>query len=219
MPITKTVTNPYPSKDKTTTTFAEGMTLRVWQGSVQVMSDVWEMSMFAEYWDDATQSVQTESWLERATVDAPPDVVAKAEAWLYARLYDAAFQKNKALEEQEARRIVKEAQVRVVAGRTSKGTEGKVVVVLQRSYGMGYRSTVEDKLAIATSEVKVKVAAANGRVYDNYRDVVWVWARNCELVEVPGIDLESVKERARNAAQYEVEGRRWSSPARSKRGS
>ena len=103
MTITKTVTNPYPSKDKTTTTFAEGKTLRVWQGSVQVMSDVWEMSMFAEYWDDATQSVQTESWLERATVDAPPDVVAKAEAWLYARSYDAAFQKKKALEEQEAR--------------------------------------------------------------------------------------------------------------------
>jgi hypothetical protein len=79
---------------------------------------------------------------------------------------------------------------------------------------MGYRSTVEDKLGIATSEVKIKVPAANGRVYDNYRDVVWVWARNCELVEVPEIDLESVKERARNAAQYEVKGRRWSSPAR-----
>jgi hypothetical protein len=212
--ITKTVTNPYPSKDKTTSTFAEGKTLRVWQGSVQVMSDVWEMSMFAEYWDDTTQSVQTEDWITSAKVDAPPDVVAKAEDWLYARSYDAAFQRQKAVEEQEARRIVKEAQVRVVSGRTGKGTEGKVVVVLQRPYGMGYRSTVEDKLGIATSEVKIKVPAANGRVYDNYRDVVWVWARNCELVEVPEIDLESVKERARNAAQYEVKGRRWSSPAR-----
>lgn len=216
MAITKTTSLPYPKhNEKVTATFAEGTTLRVWSGTVQVMSDIWESALFAEYWDEASQSVQTDMWLDRATVDATAEVVAKAEAWLYARTYENAFRKRQAWEEQEARRIVKEARVRVVSGRTAKGLEGKVVVIIQRPYGMGYRSKVELKLAIAKSEVKVKVPGPNGRVYENYRDVEWVWARNCELVEVPAIDLESVKEVARNEARYEVSCRRWSSPARS----
>jgi hypothetical protein len=80
---------------------------------------------------------------------------------------------------------------------------------------MGYRSTVEDKLGIATSEVKVKVPGRNGQVYDSYRDIVWVWARNCELVEVPAIDLESVRKVAEDEARYEVKGRDWRNQARS----
>jgi hypothetical protein len=217
MAITQTTTLPSPSTEKVTSTFAVGTTLKVDYKTYQVMSDIWEQGLYAEYWDEASQSVKTADWINSGSiVDATPDVVAKAEAWVYSKAYDRSLEKLIMSEAKEAQRIVKECRVKVVAGRTSKGVEGKVAVVLQRAYGMGYRSTVEDKLAIATSDVKVKVAAANGKVYDNYRDVVWVWARNCERLDVPAIDLESIKEAAKNEAQYEVSGRRWSFPARSK---
>ena len=216
MAIVQTTSLPYPSTEKVTKTFAVGTTLKVTYKTYQVMSDVWEQGLYAEYWDEEKGCVETADWIDSdSKVDATPDVIAKAESWLYDRKYQFSFQKRKAYEEQEARRIAKESRVRVVSGRTSKGAEGKVVVVFQRSYGMGYHSTVEDKLGIATSEVKVKVKAANGRVYDNYRDVVWVWARNCERVDIPEIDLESVKEAARNEASYEVNCRQWARPARS----
>jgi hypothetical protein len=61
------------------------------------------------------------------------------------------------------------------------------------------------KVGIATSDEKVQVAASNGRVYENYKDVTWAWAMNCELVEVPEIDLQSAKERARDKAKYEYQ--------------
>lgn len=201
---------------KTTSTFAVGCTLRVWYAYVRVMSDDWESAIHAEYWDEATASVKTDCWLDMGTtVDATPEIVAKAEAWLYAKTYERAFQKRKDYEEQEARKIVKDARVRVVSGRTAKGLEGRVAVVIQRSYGMGYRATVENKLGIAKSEVKVKVPGPNGRVYENYRDIEWVWARNCERLDIPVVDLESVKEVARNEAAYEVKCRKWARPERS----
>lgn len=215
MSIIYTNNGSYPDYVKTTSTYAVGCTLRVWTGTVQVMSDIWESALFAEYWDEATQSVKTDNWLDKANVDATPEVVAKAEAWVYARKYEQALNQRKAEAEREARRIVRDARVRVVSGRTAKGLEGPVAVVIQRSYGMGYRFSMEDKLAIAKSEVKVKVPGRNGKVYENYRDIEWVWARNCERIDVPEIDLESVKEAARNEAAYEVKRRNWSSPARS----
>jgi energy-coupling factor transporter ATP-binding protein EcfA2 len=217
MAIVQTIALPYPSTEKVTSTFAVGATLKVQYHTYQVMSDIWEQGIRAEYWDEESQSVKTADWCDSGcTVDATPDVVAKAEAWLYAKEYDRALEKRMLFEAEEARRIVKECRVKVVSGRTSKGVEGKVAVVIQRPYGMGYRSTVEDKLGIATSDVKVKVPAANGRVYENYRDVVWVWARNCERLDIPAVDLEPIKEAAKNEAQYEVSCRKWSSPARSK---
>ena len=216
MTISQTVALPYPSTEKVTSTFAVGTTLKVQYKTYQVMSDIWVQGLCAEYWDASSQSVKTADWIDSGSkVDATSEVIAKAEAWLYAREYDRALENLIMSEAKEAQRIVKECRVKVVSGRTSKGVEGKVAVVLQRPYGMGYRSTVEDKLGIATSDVKVKVAAANGQVYDNYRDVVWVWARNCERLDVPAIDLESVKEVAENEAQYEVRGQGWASPARS----
>lgn len=217
MAITKT-TETYnretQSYDKRTETYAEGCVLRSWMGSVQVMSDIWEPALYAEYWCAETQSVKTDLWLKEATVDATPEIVAKAEAWLFKNVYDLAFAKRKAFEEREARKIVKECRVRVVAGRTAKGVEGKVAVIITRAYGMGYRASMEEKLAVATSDTKIKVPAKNGKVYENYKDVEWVWARNCERVDVPEIDLEIVKEAAKNEATYEVKSRRWCAPAR-----
>lgn len=210
MAIVKTVSNPYPQTGTTTTTFAEGCVLRVWTGTVQVMSDIWESAIHAEYWDEASQSVKTDCWLNNDTkVDATAEVKAKAEAWLYNRSYGFALAKRTAEAQNEAARIIKGARVKVVSGRSAKGLEGLVAVIIQRHYGMGYRASLENKLAIAKSDVKVKVAAANGRVYENYRDIEWVWARNCERVDTPAIDVKEIEERARNEATYEVKSRRW----------
>jgi acyl-CoA hydrolase len=56
------------------------------------------------------------------------------------------------------------------------------------TYGMGYRASSEYKLAIATSDVKVKKPLRSGKVVEVYQDVVWVWQRNCERIDVAEIN-------------------------------
>lgn len=210
MAIIQTTSLPYPSKEKVTTTFAVGTTLTVTLHTYQVMSDIWESGLRAEYWNEEKGCVETADWCDSGTkADATAEVIAKAKQWLYDRVYSYAIEKRTAKAAAEVREIVKGCRVRVTSGRSGKGTEGLVAIAIERPYGMGYRSSFELKLGIATSEVKVKVAASNGRVYDNYRDVVWAWARNCERIDIPAIDLESIKEGAAEDAAYEVKGRRW----------
>lgn len=182
-------------------TIAEGATLKVWRDSIQVMSDVWEMGTLATYWDEALGRIQTIQWVKTAEVDATPEVLAKVKSYLYQLELERAI----AEAEYDAARIGKGSVVKVVKGRQGKGTVGKVVVAIERPYQMGWKSSMATKLGIATSDVTVKVAASNGRVYENYKDVTWAWAMNCELVEVPEIDLQSAKERARDKAKYEYQ--------------
>jgi hypothetical protein len=186
--------------DRETKTIAVGATLNTWKGTIQVMSDEWAMTTYASYWDETAQCIRQIAEVASVTVDVTPEVMVKVKDFVYGRAYENAL----AQAQKEAARILKDSIVKVARGRISKGIEGKVAVAIQRPYGMGYRSTVETKLGIATSDVKVKVPAANGKVYENYRDMVWVWARNCDLVEVPEIDLEEVKERASSATEYQL---------------
>jgi hypothetical protein len=182
-------------------TIAEGATLKVWRDSIQVMSDVWEMGTLATYWDEALGRIQTIQWVKTAAVDATPEVLAKVKSYLYQLELERAI----AEAEYDAARIGKGSVVKVVKGRQGKGTVGKVVVAIERPYQMGWKSSMATKVGIATSDEKVQVAASNGRVYENYKDVTWAWAMNCELVEVPEIDLQSAKERARDKAKYEYQ--------------
>lgn len=186
--------------DRETKTIAVGATLKTWNGTIQIMSDEWASTTYASYWDEAEQRIKQICEVSSVTVDATPEVMAKVKNFLYNRAYEKALSNAKA----EAARITKDSIVKVARGRSSKGVEGKVVVAIQKPYQTGWRSNLELKLGIATSDVKIKVPAANGRVYENYRDMVWAWARNCDLVVVPEIDLESVKERASNATEYEI---------------
>ena len=173
-------------------TIAVGATLSVRTGSIQVMSDIWETTKFATYWDDQAGMINEKPYVEQAEVDATPEVLEKVKAYLFKDAFNIA--KLQAMNYAAA--IYKGSVVKVVNGRTAKGTVGKVVAMIQRPYQMGWKSTTQTKYGIATSEEKIKVAAANGKVYENYKDMVWVWARNCELENVPEIDLEEVKERA-----------------------
>ena len=194
----------YSYADKTFRTFAEGATLKVETGSVRIMSDVWGTEECATYWDETSGSIRTATlgvWeyspgeaanRGSATVDATPEVKAKVREYLFNLALEKAVNEAKNI----AARPVKGSVVKVVSGRSGKGTVGPIVVDITRPYGMGYRSSLERKFAIATSDRKVKVAAANGKVYENFADVIWVWARNVELVETPEIDMNEVTSRA-----------------------
>jgi len=202
MAIVQTTSLPYPRhNEKVTTTFAEGATLKVQYKTYRIMSDVWEDGLYAEYWDEAEGRVKTADWIDSGSkVDATPEVMAKVKSFYYKRAYAEA----KAKAEEEAQCIVKGSIVKVARGRASKGVQGKVVVSIDRPYQMGWKSVMAQKVGIATSDVMVKVPAANGRVYDNYRDMVWAWARNVDLVEVPDIDMKEVEERARTVSEWKV---------------
>lgn len=184
---------------ETVETFGEGCVLKVYRDSIQVMSDVWEMTTHATYWDETQQRLLTVPWVEEAKVDATPEVLEKVKTYLY----NKAFERMTDHAREDAERILKGSVVKVVSGRSGKGTVGTVVVSIQRPYKMGYRSVMSTKVGIATSDEKVKVAASNGRVYENYKDVVWAWSQNCELVNVPEIDFQSVRERAERISEEE----------------
>jgi hypothetical protein len=186
---------------ETVETIAEGAVLKVWRDSIQVMSDIWETTTYATYWDQTQERLLTVPWVTEGKVDATPEVLAQVEAFLYSRAYEDVIQKA----QNQAAVIRKGAKVKVVKGRQDKGAVGLVVVDILRPYQMGWKASQRQKVGIATSDVKVKVAAANGKVYENYKDITWAWAHNCELVEVPQVDLQEVKEIAREKAKYEYQ--------------
>ena len=174
----------------------EGATLSVFYDTLQVMSDEWAQVLCARYWDG--EAIRYVQWVEASsTVDATPEVLEQVRQFIYKGAYSTALSQL----QEEAARISKGSEVKVVKGKYSKGASGKVVASITRPYGMGYRAPLRDKLGIATSDEKIKVAAKNGKVYENYKDVVWVWAQNCELLSVPEVDLSQVKERAENATE------------------
>lgn len=196
--------------------FAEGTTLYVGSRSTQIMSDVWGTELYALYWDEDSKSVKhahldTYEWSRRddgygkasATVDATEEVWKKVELYYT----DEFFREYESKALAEAKQIQKDSLVKVVAGRYSKGAEGKVVVILTKPYGMGYRANLERKFGIATSDEMID-KVVNGKVYKNYKDVVWAWARNCELTAVPSIDIESVRNHAVLSAASKVAGLR-----------
>lgn len=195
MAITKTTeTYNYETKayDKSTVTFAEGCVLEVYWKSVETMSECWESALHAKYWDDDLQCVKTDFWLSDAKVDVTDEVKEKVRRWVYKNAYDKALE----MATEDAAEKRKGSVVKVVKGRADKGAVGKIVAIIERPYKMGYRSTMAKKYGIATSDIMIKVPAANGKVYDNHRDMVWAWAFNTELAETPEINMASVKEHA-----------------------
>ena len=183
-----------------------------WEGAVlkvvhdqnyRIMSDVWGSADWATVWDEATASpkqilvnvydMNGPGWKPtQITVDATDEICEKYKHWLINVQYERLLE----MEQARVHQIEKGAIAKVVKGKNGKGTVGPVVVVMDATYGMGYRSSVEKKLAIATSDVKVKKALRNGKVAEVYRDVVWVWARNVERVDVPQINKDALLQTA-----------------------
>jgi hypothetical protein len=170
----------------------------------RIMSDVWGSADWAIVWDEATASpkhilvnvydMNPAGWCPvQITVDATPEIREKHTQWLINREYERLL----GIATSESLYIEKGTIAKVVRGKTGKGTIGKVVVKMTATYGMGWRASTEPKLAIATSDVKVKKALRSGKVVEVYQDVVWVWARNCQRVDVPQIDGEALLQTAR----------------------
>jgi hypothetical protein len=158
-----------------------GTTLYIASESEQIMSDIWEYVTKAFYWDG---KVIREQWLDNdAVVEIDADfesLLPAIEAAEYAKFLKAELGNA----EDEALNPAKRGRlVRVTGGRDKalKGKEGRVVVVKEMQYGMGYRAVMRDKLGIALDDEKVTVER-NGRVYENYKNMIWVWAHNCEVV-------------------------------------
>jgi hypothetical protein len=61
---------------------------------------------------------------------------------------------------------------------------------------MGYRSAMMHKLGIATSPRKVMVAGKYGKTFENYADMIWVWAKNCEVEKPEPVDMNLVESEA-----------------------
>ena len=175
-----------------------------WEGAVlkvvhdqnyRIMSDVWGSADWATVWDEATASpkqilvnvydMNGPDWKPvQITVDATDEIREKYKHWMINVQYERLLE----MEEARVHQIEKGAIAKVVKGKNGKGTVGPVVVVMDATYGKGYRSSVEKKLAIATSDVKVKKALRNGKIAEVYRDVVWVWARNVEREDIAEIN-------------------------------
>jgi hypothetical protein len=118
------------------------------------------------------------------TVDATDEIREKYKHWMINLQYERLLE----MEEARVHQIEKGAIAKVVKGKNGKGTIGKVVVAMTATYGMGWRSTQELKVAIATSDVKVKKALRSGKVAEVYRDVVWAWARNVVREDIAEIN-------------------------------
>lgn len=191
-----------------------------WEGAVlkvehdqnyRIMSDVWGSADWATVWDEATASprkilvnvydMQPSGWRPvQITVDATDEIRDKYKQWLI----NLEFKRLLDLEENRVREIEKGAIAKVVKGKNGKGTVGPVVVKMNATYGMGWRASVEPKLAIATSDVKVKKPLRNGKVMEVYRDVVWVWARNCQRVDIAQIDKDALLREAQERAVWKI---------------
>lgn len=190
----------------------EGLVLKVEHDqSYRIMSDVWGSADWATVWDEATASpkkilvnvydMNGPDWRPvQITVDATDKIREKYKQWLI----NVEFEKLLNLEQNRVHQIEKGAIAKVVKGKNGKGTIGPVVVMMDATYGMGYRSSVEKKLAIATSDVKVKKPLRSGKVVEVYQDVVWVWARNCQRVDIAQIDKDALLREAQERAAWKI---------------
>lgn len=169
--------------------------------SYRIMSDIWGTADFALVWDVATASpknilvnvydMNPESWRPvQIEVDATEEVKQAYLDWQINQKYQEL--EHEAIS--ASHQIEKGAIAKVVRGRTGKGTVGKVVVQMLANYGMGYRANREYKLAIATSDVMIKKPLASGKIIDVHQDVVWVWQRNCQRVDVKPVDKVALRE-------------------------
>lgn len=188
-----------------------GRSVYVASETVRVMSDVWEDGYFlySVRDDGGLDRNEIGFWQENPedrpqwTIDADATAFELYRARMEADEYERLVHNTNA---DYANPAVKGRVVKVTKGRnTPKGKVGKVVVIIERPYGMGYHSTVRPKLGIATSAKMVEKVMPNGKVFMNHADMIWVWAHNCEVENPETADLAECRRRAQNFANRKVE--------------
>lgn len=189
----------------TPATIAVNRVLWVEYETHRIMSDVWDSLPTAHYIDEdgreASKVVGGDGeYLVEATVDATEDAYSDFYTYRLARLIEDNTHKAEA----DARVIRKGDLVKVVSGRTGKGSVGKVVVVMNGTYGMGYHSVGMQKFGIALSDRMGPVTLKSGTVIQSHLDMVWVWEKNCEKAEVLPVDAEYIRGISDRQAQKET---------------
>lgn len=192
-----------------------GRSVYVATETVRVMSDVWEDELFLySIKDDGTLSRDGLTGYSDNLEDRPNWTIdATAEAFELYRARQEEDQYTKLVQNTNAEYAdpsFKGRVVKVVAGRDKSviGKVGKVVVVMQRPYGMGYRSSLRNKLGIALSPRMVDKVMPNGKVFKNHADMIWVWAHNCEVENPQTADLAKCREMAQSFAASRVKALR-----------
>lgn len=186
-----------------------GRSLYVANETVQIMSDVWDTETFLySIRDDGTLSRDCVGYCDSQEnptfeIDATEEAFELYRAAQEARQYETLVNNTN---EEYANPAHKGRVVKVVRGRgTPKGVVGKVVVILGRPYGTGYRAVMKQKLGIATSAKMVDKVMPNGKVFKNHADMVWVWAHNCDVENPQTADLELCRKMAKEFAQTQVD--------------
>ena len=184
-----------------------GRSLYVASEVVQVMSDIWEDHMFLySVRDDGSLARDCIGYYDQKPEDRPEWTIdADATAFELYRAKMEADQYEKLVYNTNAdyaNPAFKGRVVKVVAGRDKSaiGKVGKVVVVMERPYGMGYRSSMRLKLGIALSGKMVEKVMPNGKVFMNHADMIWVWAHNCEVEKPETADLAECRRMAQSFA-------------------
>jgi hypothetical protein len=186
-----------------------GRSLFARRQTVKVMSDIWEEHLVLHSVAEDGHIVENSvaGGYDFAGKELPYEIDATDEAFEDYRAYREEFHFNTLKNEAENEVVkpsVKGRVVKVVKGRRAKGTVGKVVVVMERPYSMGWQSVMKLKLGIATSPRKVKVVR-NGREYENYADMEWVWAQNCEVEKPEAVDYDAIRKDAQERAKIDVD--------------
>lgn len=169
-----------------------GVTLDRGYKTYQVMSDIWEDGQYAVIWDETEGCVKTVDWVQSATVDATPEVIAKARQWAWQRRFD--LRKGELTREAEfaARELVRGSMAKIIKGRKYPiGLVGKVVGFSDSQWGR--------KVGIAMSDVMVEVQKGN-RTFQNHKDVAWTAISNVVRVDQPTIDVAAIEAKAKAAA-------------------
>jgi len=179
-----------------------GTTLYTQGNSERVMSDVWEWITSAYYWDAESKTIKS-VWLNddvEYTIDGDIESLA---ADIRQAVYNRHFEHRMNRAIQNSKIAEKGSVVKVVSGRTAKGTVGKVVVAIERPYTTGWRSNLEMKFGIALDDEMTTYTARNGKQYPTHKNIVWVWARNCEVVD-PKIDVPTATRLAESDTDIEM---------------
>ena len=201
--------------EKVVSTIGVGTTLYITCESEQVMSDMWEMMTKAYYWDRVAKTIKS-AYVDNGDVAVVDANVSEFESEIFTKNYNALLEKYNTEAEYDSKNpAMRGRKVVVTAGRgkdkTNVGKIGTVAVVKDMMYGMGYRSVLRPKLGIALSDVKEAFVAPNGKTYMNHKDIIWVWAHNCEVVNpvVEPAVIEDNERRAVVGANSEVERIRY----------
>ncbi len=177
----------YATSTKTVVTDYVGRSVYATIETVRVMSDIWEDQLVlksitseggltSSYLTSGYGADERREYAIDATESAFQDYYASRKAYRLPQLQNE--------DATQANMPSNRKMVKVVGGRdkTAKGKIGKVVVVKEMFYGMGYQGSMRNKLGIALDDTMVKRTLANGKTYDNYANMIWVWAHNVEVI-------------------------------------